>query len=181
MNRERPLRCDGLRSLHLRRSHVCYSSSLNNNDNNNNNNNNNNSDGSARTVYPGSLAALIASFQSVPDPVQRYKQLLFLASSLPPLADEHKLAENVVPGCVSRVWLVGELRRDTTIINNNDNDNANDDNANAEEGIGKMYYSADADSQLTKGLAAVLVKGLSGLTYVLSCVVLSCLVTSWHL
>jgi BolA-like protein 1 len=43
-------------------------------------------------------------------------------------------------GCVSQVWVIPELRN------------------------GKMYWTADSDAQLTKGLAALLVQGLSGCT-----------------
>ena len=43
-----------------------------------------------------------------------------------------------VQGCVSQVWVVPDVRD------------------------GKIYWRADSDAQLTKGLAALLVKGLSG-------------------
>ncbi|GFH21777.1 SufE domain-containing protein, partial [Haematococcus lacustris] len=54
---------------------------------------------------------------------------------------ELHVPENKVEGCVSQVWVVPELRDD-----------------------GKVYWQADSDSQLTKGLAALLVQGLSGCT-----------------
>ncbi|KAF6263744.1 hypothetical protein COO60DRAFT_1488243 [Scenedesmus sp. NREL 46B-D3] len=69
----------------------------------------------------------------------RYKQLLFYAAKLPAMPAEQHQAENKVEGCVSQVWVVPELRDD-----------------------GKIYWTADSDSQLTKGLAALLVLGLSG-------------------
>lgn len=43
-------------------------------------------------------------------------------------------------GCVSQVWVIPEVLE------------------------GKMYWKADSDAQLTKGLAALLVKGLGGCT-----------------
>jgi sulfur transfer protein SufE len=70
----------------------------------------------------------------------RYKQLLFYASKLQPLAAELHTAENKVEGCVSQVWVYPTLTD------------------------GKVYFQADSDSQLTKGLAALLVEGLSGAT-----------------
>ncbi|WIA42083.1 hypothetical protein OEZ86_009360 [Tetradesmus obliquus] len=88
---------------------------------------------------PGSLQKIVGSFQMVPDPMARYKQLLFYAAKLPPMAVEQHQPENKVEGCVSQVWVVPELRDD-----------------------GKVYWTADSDSQLTKGLAALLVLGLSG-------------------
>ena len=48
--------------------------------------------------------------------------------------------DNKVPGCVSQVWVVPRI----------------------EDGL--VYFTADSDSQLTKGLAALLVEGLSGST-----------------
>jgi len=73
----------------------------------------------------------------------RYKQLLFYAAKLPGLPEDLRTPENKVEGCVSQVWVVPELR---------------------EEDGGRVYWRADSDSQLTKGLAALLVTGLSGCT-----------------
>ena len=87
--------------------------------------------------YPPSLERLICSFRAVPDPLLRYKQLLFLAKKLPPFPADQRLDENKVPGCTSQVWISVSVR----------------------DGI--VYVSADSDSQLTKGLAALLVLGLS--------------------
>eukprot|EP00887_Chlorella_sp_A99_P004328 scaffold15.g4328.t1 len=90
---------------------------------------------------PQSLKSLVESFQAVPDPMARYKQLLFYATKLEKLPVELHTKENKVQGCVSQVWVVPELRAD-----------------------GRVYWKADSDSQLTKGLAALLVQGLSGCT-----------------
>lgn len=70
---------------------------------------------------------------------RRYKQLLFYATKLDPLPAEDHVNDNKVQGCVSQVWVKPTLKED-----------------------GKVYWQADSDSQLTKGLAALLVKGLSG-------------------
>eukprot|EP00197_Chlamydomonas_leiostraca_P007333 CAMPEP_0202869074 /NCGR_PEP_ID=MMETSP1391-20130828/11787_1 /ASSEMBLY_ACC=CAM_ASM_000867 /TAXON_ID=1034604 /ORGANISM="Chlamydomonas leiostraca, Strain SAG 11-49" /LENGTH=258 /DNA_ID=CAMNT_0049549329 /DNA_START=229 /DNA_END=1005 /DNA_ORIENTATION=+ len=71
----------------------------------------------------------------------RYKQLLFYATKLEKLPDEDHIPANKVEGCVSQVWVKPEMRPD-----------------------GRIYWKADSDSQLTKGLAALLVTGLSGCT-----------------
>ncbi|GIL53017.1 hypothetical protein Vafri_8725 [Volvox africanus] len=91
--------------------------------------------------FPPSLQKIVGAFQMVPDPMARYKQLLFFASKLAPMPAEDHIPENKVEGCVSQVWVVPELRPD-----------------------GKVYWRADSDSQLTKGLAALLVTGLSSCT-----------------
>ena len=78
-------------------------------------------------------------FSACPDPTARYQQLLQMAKSLEALPAAEQRAENKVEGCVSQVWVVAELDRG-----------------------GLLRYRADSDSQLTKGLAALLVRGLSG-------------------
>lgn len=88
---------------------------------------------------PAGLQKIVGAFQMVPDPMARYKQLLFYAAKLEKLPSEDQLPENKVEGCVSQVWVKPELRDD-----------------------GNVYWRADSDSQLTKGLAALLVMGLSG-------------------
>jgi sulfur transfer protein SufE len=97
------------------------------------------SSSSAPAPLPAPLQRIVAAFQAVPDPMARYKQLLFYAAKLPGLPEELRVPQNKVEGCVSQVWVVPELRGD-----------------------GKVYWRADSDSQLTKGLAALLVTGLSG-------------------
>ena len=76
----------------------------------------------------------------VPDAMQRYKQLLFFAAKLKGFDEADRVDDNKVPGCVSQVWVVPRI----------------------EDGL--VYFTADSDSQLTKGLAALLVEGLSGST-----------------
>lgn len=70
----------------------------------------------------------------------RYKQLLHYAGRLPALPASARVAENKVAGCVSQVWVLPRLAD------------------------GRVFFAADSDSALTKGLAALLVEGLSGST-----------------
>ncbi len=95
----------------------------------------------ASTPLPPSLEQIVSSFEAVPDPMARYKQLLFYATSLAPMDKQLKVEENRVKGCTSQVWVYPTRNDDNTIT-----------------------WQADSDSQLTKGLAALLVKGLSGCT-----------------
>jgi sulfur transfer protein SufE/stress-induced morphogen len=92
---------------------------------------------------PPALRDIVGLFQSVPDARTRYKQLLAYASRLPPMDPALKTDSNRVRGCVSQVWV----------------------HAEPEEGDGggrSVRFHADSDAQLTKGLAALLVLGLSG-------------------
>jgi sulfur transfer protein SufE len=52
---------------------------------------------------PASLQKIVGAFQIVPDPMARYKQLLFYAAKLPKMAAEDHVPENKVEGCVSQV------------------------------------------------------------------------------
>ncbi|MGF1568330.1 MAG: SufE family protein [Nodosilinea sp.] len=89
---------------------------------------------------PASIDKIVSRFQKAADPKRRYEQLLWFAKQLDPLPDEQKTPENKVPGCVSQVFIVAELV-DGTVI-----------------------YRADSDAQITKGLVALLIQGLNGLT-----------------
>ena len=84
------------------------------------------------------LQGIVDSLRAVDDDRTRFKQLLFMAAQCPPMAEELKTPENKVQGCLSTVHVHAELRD------------------------GKVYYSGDSDGQMTKGLVAMLVKGLSG-------------------
>lgn len=90
---------------------------------------------------PPALRDIIALFQSVPDERARYKQLLAYAARLPPMDPALKSDANRVRGCVSQVWVHA---------------------APEAEAPGCVRFQADSDAQLTKGLAALLVLGLSG-------------------
>ncbi|TKY64004.1 SufE protein 1 [Spatholobus suberectus] len=88
---------------------------------------------------PPKLQEIVHLFQSVPEPKAKYEQLLFYGKNLIPLDSRFKTNDNKVQGCVSQVWVRAYL----------------DPNRN-------VVYEADSDSVLTKGLAALLVQGLSG-------------------
>lgn len=73
------------------------------------------------------------------EPKAKYEQLLFYGKNLKPLDSQFKSKENKVEGCVSQVWVRAYLDQEKNVV-----------------------YEADSDSVLTKGLAALLVQGLSG-------------------
>lgn len=88
---------------------------------------------------PPALEQIVQRFQRVTDPKQRYEQLLSLAKRLDPLPETDKIPENKVSGCVSQVYITAELQD------------------------GKVKYHGDSDSQLVKGLVALLIRGLDNL------------------
>lgn len=88
---------------------------------------------------PPKLQEIVKLFQAVEEPKAKYEQLLFYGKSLKTLDAQFKTSENKVQGCVSQVWVKAYLDSDRNVV-----------------------FEADSDSVLTKGLAALLVQGLSG-------------------
>jgi cysteine desulfuration protein SufE len=74
------------------------------------------------------------------DPKRRYEYVLWLAKKLPPLPDDLRQEAYKVRGCVSQVYVVGSL----------------------EEGL--LHWQGDSDAQITKGLLALLIEGMEGLS-----------------
>ena len=76
---------------------------------------------------PSELQKITKQFAGVPDPKLRYQQLLSYASKLPVMDEDLKQEQCRVKGCQSTVFV-----------------HATRDDA------GKIFYSGDSDSQLTK-------------------------------
>ena len=89
---------------------------------------------------PPKLEEIVVALRKVTDDRLRYQQLLFMASKCQPFDPSLKVAENKVIGCLSTVHVHATLDSETKMIS----------------------FIGDSDSQLTKGLLALLVNGLSG-------------------
>ncbi|XP_024959433.1 sufE-like protein 1, chloroplastic/mitochondrial [Cynara cardunculus var. scolymus] len=92
---------------------------------------------------PRKFQEIVKLFQSVQDPKAKYEQLLFYGKNLKSLDPQFKSDKNKVKGCVSQVWLRAYF---------DDSDKKT------------VVFEADSDALITKGLAALLVQGLSGST-----------------
>ncbi len=90
---------------------------------------------------PANLAEIVEKFKRHSDPKRRYEQLLWYAKQLEEFPQEDKIPDNKVQGCTSQVFITAILQDD-----------------------GLVYYRGDSDAQLVKGLVALLIKGLNGLT-----------------
>ncbi len=83
---------------------------------------------------------IIEAFRDLNDWEERFQLLIELGEELPPYPENKRKDEYLVPGCQSRVWVCPRLEGD------------------------RLYFDADSDTSLTKGLIAILVKVLSGHT-----------------
>ena len=86
------------------------------------------------------LDRMVERLGSTADPKRRYEYVLWLAKKLKPLPTEEQTEDIRVRGCVSQVFVRGEL----------------------EDGV--MHWRGDSDALITKGLLALLIQGLDGLT-----------------
>jgi cysteine desulfuration protein SufE len=69
---------------------------------------------------------------------EKYEYIIDLGKRLEPLDDKFKVEENIIKGCQSTVWLTSDFKN------------------------GKVYYKADSDAIIVKGLISMLIKVLSG-------------------
>jgi len=83
---------------------------------------------------------IIEEFELLNDWMEKYEHIIELGKSLPLINEQYKTEENIIKGCQSRVWLHAELID------------------------GKVIYTADSDAIITKGLIALMIRALSGLT-----------------
>lgn len=83
-------------------------------------------------------AAVIEDFSLYEEWLDKYEFLIELGKSLPPFPEEKKTEANLIKGCQSRVWL------------------------SAEEKDGKLFFEADSDAIITKGIISLLVDVYSG-------------------
>jgi len=71
---------------------------------------------------------------------ERYKYIIDLGKELPAMAEAWRTEEYLVRGCQSQVWLVDEVRN------------------------GRLYFQADSDAFIVKGLLAVVLAAFNGKT-----------------
>ncbi|MGC8751121.1 SufE family protein [Hydrotalea sp.] len=85
-------------------------------------------------------AEIVEAFSLLDSWEEKYEYIIELGKQLPPLDSKYKLEENIIKGCQSTVWLVANFEN------------------------GKVYFKADSDAVIVKGLVSLLIKVLSGLT-----------------
>ena len=83
---------------------------------------------------------VVESFSMYEEWLDKYEYIIDLGKSLEPLPEEKKTEDKLIKGCQSRVWLDSELRD------------------------GRIYFSADSDAIITKGIISLLISVYSGRT-----------------
>jgi cysteine desulfuration protein SufE len=84
--------------------------------------------------------ALVETLSLLPDNDERFTYLIGAGRRYPAMDPKDRLDERLLPGCISRLWLLPEYRD------------------------GRCYFQMDADAQITKGIAAVVCHLYSGET-----------------
>ncbi|NTW33136.1 MAG: SufE family protein [Bacteroidetes bacterium] len=80
---------------------------------------------------------IIEEFESFDDWIDKYNYLIELGKSLTSLDNKYKTDSNIISGCQSKVWL-------NSYIEN-----------------GKIFFEADSDAIITKGIVGLLIRVLS--------------------
>lgn len=83
---------------------------------------------------------IIEEFAIFDEWLDKYDYLIELSQTLPAIVAEHRTEEYVIKGCQSRVWVDAKMEE------------------------GKVYYAADSDAIITKGIIALLIRVMNGRT-----------------
>ena len=85
-------------------------------------------------------AALLEEFSMYEEWLDKYEYLIELGKSLPPFPESSRTEEFLIKGCQSKVWL------------------------DCSQKDGRLYFVADSDALITRGIIALLVQVYSGCT-----------------
>lgn len=84
--------------------------------------------------------AISAEFSVILNEEDKYKKIIEMGRTLPPLASEYKVPDNLVKGCQSKMYLRSYMKE------------------------GLVYFEAESDALISSGLAAILIRVYSGET-----------------
>jgi len=84
--------------------------------------------------------SVVEEFSVLEDWMDKYEYLIELGKSLPMIEESAKTEANLIKGCQSRVWL------------------------NSSFSDGKVFFTADSDAIITKGIISLLVRVYNGRT-----------------
>ena len=84
--------------------------------------------------------ALLTTMKAIGDKDERLRHIVDQGKALIPLPENLKLDAFLVKGCISRAWLVPQIKDD------------------------KLYFMADSEAMIVKGIVALLLKVYNGST-----------------
>lgn len=82
--------------------------------------------------------AIIEDFEMFSDWMEKYEYIIQLGKELPVIDEQYRKDENLIRGCQAKVWLHSDFKD------------------------GKIFFTADSDALITKGLVSMVIKVLSG-------------------
>lgn len=80
---------------------------------------------------------IVEEFAMFDDWMGKYEHIIELGKSLPMIEEKFKTDDRLIKGCQSKVWLHSEIKD------------------------GKIFFTADSDAIITKGLVALVIRVLS--------------------
>lgn len=83
---------------------------------------------------------IIEEFSYYPEWMEKYEYIIQLGKELPLIDEKYKTDDHLIRGCQSRVWMHPEYKD------------------------GKVWFTADSDALITKGLVGMVIRVLSGNT-----------------
>ncbi len=82
--------------------------------------------------------AIASEFGLFDDWLEKYNYLIEMGKDMPMIDPKYKIKNNLITGCQSSVWLHAEYKD------------------------GKVFFSADSDAVITKGIVNLLIRVMSG-------------------
>ena len=83
---------------------------------------------------------IVEEFSVFDDWLEKYNYLIEMGKDMPLIDSKYKIKDNLITGCQSNVWLHPEFKN------------------------GKVYFYADSDAVITKGIINMLIRALSDAT-----------------
>ena len=80
---------------------------------------------------------IVDEFALFDDWMQRYEHMIELGKSLPLIEEKYKTEDNLIKGCQSKVWVHAEMKDE------------------------KLFFTADSEAIITKGIIAILIRTFS--------------------
>jgi cysteine desulfuration protein SufE len=91
---------------------------------------------------------LVEEFSYLGDWMEKYEHIIQLGKELPLIDEEYKKDENLIKGCQAKVWLHADYK----------------DTPPNDPAPGKIFFTADSDAIITKGLVSMVIRVLSNHT-----------------